>query len=127
MFPKTFHFLKCENMKLSIIHHISFSSISTRSLHNAFSYNYTLCDKVDTFIFVNNRRLKGLPISTRWISRITISLRREGEGRQPRDCNRSAANAVRRVIDNDNFVSAVPRTVLTSGLYLLHQAGGSYE
>ena len=55
------------------------------------------------------------------------SLRREGEGRQPRGCNRSAANALRRVIDNDNFVSAVPRTVLTSGLYLLHQAGGSYE
>lgn len=59
------------------------------------------------------------------------SPRGEGEGKareeSPRGCNRSAANALRRVIDNDNFVSAVPRTVLTSGLYLLHRAGGPYE
>jgi len=28
------------------------------------------------------------------------------------------------MIDNDNFVWAYPKTVLTSGLYLLHQVGG---
>jgi hypothetical protein len=33
----------------------------------------------------------------------------------------------RRVIDNDNFVWAYPKTVLTSGLYLLHQVGGPHE
>jgi len=62
--------------------------------------------------------------------RVTVrreGVAKDGEGREPRGCNRFAANALRRVIDNDNFVSAVPRTVLTSGLYLLHRAGGPHE
>lgn len=83
-------------------------------------------------IFVSNRRLKGLPRPDDGYRESLFAARkgrRDGKTRKESlgGCNRSAATTLRRVIDNDNFVSAVPRTVLTSGLCLLHRAGGSYK
>lgn len=56
--------------------------------------------------------------------------RDKGSERENRDCNRSfsAANALRRVIDNDNFVSAEPRADSSNEpLPLAHRAGGPHE
>lgn len=78
-------------------------------------------------VFACNRRLKSLPTRQGYcLEGEKISRGREGSkgGKEPKPRSRSA---FRRVIDNDNFVSASPRTVLTSGLYLLHRGGGPHE